>query len=338
MMMIYFTLVAFTVALLLTGYYRRYAITKSIMDIPNYRSSHKDPTPRGGGVAFVLVLIIIVPCLSYTNNAFVPFSVAFLCAGGVVALVGFYDDFKPVSTTVRLLSHFGAAGFVLYCMGGMPSIVLGDLVLTKGILLNILALIYLVWLLNLYNFMDGIDGLAAVEAVSVFLSGALLYWWVGDFTALNLPLTIAAAVAGFLAWNFPRARIFMGDVGSGFLGLTVGLMSIQAAVVKQSLFLSWIILLGVFIVDATITLVTRMLRGQKIYEAHRDHAYQHAALHYQSHVKVTLGILMVNIFWLLPIAIQVQSGIFAGLTWVIIAYIPLIAISLMFKAGREVKF
>ena len=337
MTMIYLILVAFAVTLLLTGYYRRYAIAKSIMDIPKFRSSHSHPTPRGGGVACVLVLLMIVPCLSYKNNALLPFAVAFLCAGSVVAIVGFYDDFRPVLPTVRLLCHFGVAGFALYCMGGMPSIVLGDFVLSKGVVLNILALIYLVWLLNLYNFMDGIDGLAATEAVSVSLSGALLYWWVGDFATLNLPLTIAAAVAGFLAWNFPRARIFMGDVGSGFLGLTVGLMSIQAAGVKESLFLSWIILLGVFIVDATITLVTRMLRGQKIYEAHRDHAYQHAVLHYQSHVKVTLGVLMVNIFWLLPIAIKVQTGAFAGLTGVVIAYIPLIAIAAMFKAGRDVK-
>lgn len=136
-------------------------------------------------------------------------------------------------------------------------------------------------------------------------------------------------------WNFPPAKIFMGDAGSGFLGLVLGLFSIQAAWIKPQFFWSWLILLGVFIVDASWTLARRFLRGEKVYEAHRSHGYQFASRHFGAHKPVSLGIAAINVVWLLPIALWVGLGNLEGLTGLILAYSPLILLAIQFKAGAK---
>jgi Fuc2NAc and GlcNAc transferase len=202
----------------------------------------------------------------------------------------------------------------------------------------VLAAFYLVWLLNLYNFMDGIDGLASIEAVCVCLGGALLVLLTGtgsgQVALYLLPLLLVAAVLGFLYWNFPPARIFMGDAGSGFLGISIGILSLQAAWAAPQLLWCWLILLGVFIVDATFTLARRLQRGDKVYEAHRSHAYQHAAQHFGRHLPVTLAVLAINLFWLLPVALTVACGVLDGLPGLLLAYAPLVWLAARFKAGK----
>ncbi|MNQ74182.1 putative undecaprenyl-phosphate N-acetylglucosaminyl 1-phosphate transferase [compost metagenome] len=198
-----------------------------------------------------------------------------------------------------------------------------------------LAAFYLVWLLNLYNFMDGIDGIASVEAICVCLGGALLYLLIGEGGAALAPLSLAVAVAGFLFWNFPPARIFMGDAGSGFLGIALGVLSLQAAWVAPQLLWSWLILLGVFIVDATWTLFRRLLRGDKVYEAHRSHAYQYASRKFGKHLPVTLAVAMLNLGWLLPIALWVGVGGVDGVLGLLVAYLPLVWLAVRFKAGER---
>ncbi|BBH47469.1 hypothetical protein KU43P_39460 [Pseudomonas sp. KU43P] len=200
-----------------------------------------------------------------------------------------------------------------------------------------LAAFYLVWMLNLYNFMDGIDGIASVEAIVVCTGGALIYWLTGHAALGGAPLLLAFAVAGFLIWNFPPARIFMGDAGSGFLGVVIGALSIQAAWADPSLFYSWLILLGVFVVDATWTLVHRLARGEKVYEAHRSHGYQFAARRNGRHLPVTLGVLFIDLLWLLPLAVAVALGWLDGLVGVLIAYVPLGILAIFYKSGSAEK-
>ena len=333
--MVYLLIAVFLLSLSLTAYLRHYALAKNIMDVPNHRSSHEVPTPRGGGVAFIVSFLFAIPFVSDFNPFISSVCIALVGSGLSVAIIGFWDDRKPVAARWRLLGHFGASIFALYCLGGLPSLVLGSFIFPAGYLLNGLAIFYLVWLLNLYNFMDGIDGIAGIEAISVSLSGAFLYYLMGDYSLMGLPLALAAAVAGFLWWNFPAARIFMGDAGSGFLGLILGILSIQAAIVHAQLFWCWLILLGVFIVDSTLTLLCRLQRGCKVYEAHRSHAYQRALCYFNGHVGVTVGVLIINVVWLLPLAIFVAMGYVAGLTGVIIAYIPLIILAVKLKAGTS---
>lgn len=320
-------------SLVLTFGLRKYALAKSLVDIPNARSSHSVPTPRGGGVAIVVSFLAGLLFVRLVGGGDWPGSVALLGAGGLVALVGFLDDHGHIAAQWRLLAHFAAAFWALGWLGGAPSLLVFDTQIDLGWLGVALVAVYLVWLLNLYNFMDGIDGIASIEAICVCIGGALLYVLLAKPALALLPLMLAAAVTGFLYWNFPPARIFMGDAGSGFLGLVLGIMSIQAGWIEARLFWSWVILLGVFVVDATVTLLRRLVRGDKVYEAHRSHAYQYASRHFGRHLPVTLAVAGINIIWLLPIALWVGVGGLDGLAGVVIAYAPLLVLVMRFRAG-----
>ncbi len=320
-------------SLMLTGGLRRYAIARRLIDIPNSRSSHTVPTPRGGGIAIVSSFLLALPVVAATG--LVPWTVAsaLLGAGAGIALLGFFDDHGHIAARWRLLGHFSAAVWVLFWLGGLPPIVLFGVSLKFGWIGHVFAAVYLVWLLNLYNFMDGIDGIASVEAVCVCLGGALLYVLAGHSALALLPVVLACAVSGFLYWNLPPARIFMGDAGSGFLGIALGALSLQAAWVAPELFWGWLILLGVFIVDATFTLMRRLFRGDRVYEAHRSHAYQFASRRCGRHSPVTLAVAAIDVFWLLPIALGVGVGGLDGFVGLAVAYAPLVALAVRFRAG-----
>lgn len=318
-----FLFMAFIAAVALTALLRRYALAASLLDIPNARSSHSLPTPRGGGVAIVVVFLLGILVLFNFKLVTTAALWALLGTGAWVAIIGFIDDHQHIPARWRLIAHFIGAAWGLYWLGGVPPL----LGVEFGWLGYVLGAFYLVWLLNLYNFMDGIDGLASIEALSVCAGGVLL-------TEQNHALLLLmVAVAGFLIWNFPPAKIFMGDAGSGFLGMILGLFSLQAAWHNTAFFWSWLILLGVFIVDATLTLARRFLRGEKVYVAHRSHAYQYAARQYCSHKKVSLAVAVINVAWLLPLAWWVGFGGLNGLLGVVIAYLPLCVLAIHFKAG-----
>lgn len=332
-MMIGLLLLILLLSWFLTGRMRRYALARSLLDIPNGRSSHSVPTPRGGGVALVLAFLLALPWLAYRGGLDSAVMWAMLGSGSGVAALGLLDDHGHIPARWRLLGHFAAAGWALYWLGGMPPVEVMGASLDLGWLGHGLAALGLVWLLNLYNFMDGIDGIASVEALAVCLGGALLYAVSGHGELLWAPLALACAVLGFFYWNVPPARIFMGDVGSGFLGMVLGVMLLQAAWVSADLFWAWLILLGVFVVDATLTLVWRLLGGARVYEAHRSHAYQHAARRYGGHLPVTLGAALLNLCWLLPIALWVVLGGLDGLAGLMLAYIPLLGLAWKLRAG-----
>jgi Fuc2NAc and GlcNAc transferase len=161
----------------------------------------------------------------------------------------------------------------------------------------------------------------------------LIHRTTDDYNIASLPLALAAATLGFLVFNWPPAKIFMGDVGSGFVGFIIGIFSLIAADSVGSLGWVWVILLGVFIVDATVTLIGRLIRKQKLHVAHRSHAFQHLALRFGSHKPVTIGVVAINLFWLFPIAFAVTEGRIDGFAGVLIAYSPLTIAALVFGAG-----
>lgn len=321
-------------AWLLTGALRRYALARSIIDIPNERSSHTVPTPRGGGVAIVISFLVAVPLLALLNLLDWNEAIALLGAGTGIALLGFLDDLGHIAARWRLLGHFSGAAWVLFWLGGFPQLTILDYRLPLGSLGHVLGLLYIVWLLNLYNFMDGIDGLASVEAITVSLGGVLLYVITGHFNEIWAPIALTCATTGFLVWNFPPARIFMGDAGSGFLGISLATLSLQAGNIDSQLFFGWLILLGVFIVDSTMTLIRRLIRGEKIYEAHRSHAYQFASRRFGRHLPVTLGVMAINLVWLMPLSCLVAIGVLDGAVGVIVAYAPLAVLAIVFNAGQ----
>lgn len=329
------TFTVFVASLGLTWWFRRQAVAHLILDTPNSRSSHTIATPRGGGVAIVLPTLVALLVLGCTSRLDWP-SVWRLCSGGAfVALIGFADDRWHVAPRWRLVGHFAAALLVLATLGGVPPLTAMGFVLNSGWLGFAIAAVYLVWMLNLTNFMDGIDGVAGVEAITVCLSAAFLSGVAAPGQHLWIaPLVLASATLGFLVWNWPPAKIFMGDAGSGFLGLMLGVLSLQAGWVANRLFWSWVILLGVFIADATVTLIRRIANGEKFYEAHRSHAYQHAAVRRGAHAPVTVAVGIINLCWLLPIALVVALGRLDGVLGVLIAYTPLVVAAVRLNAGR----
>lgn len=319
----------FLSAFFLTGMMRNYAISRNLLDVPNERSSHAQATPRGGGVAIVITFLLSLSLVWASGGINIKILLAVIGAGILVAVIGFWDDHGHVPRKWRLLVHLFAAIWAVSWI--MQSTNLNIASMTNGAFL-LVSVFFLSWLINLFNFMDGIDGIAGSEALFIALSAGFLVWLAGSTELALIFYGLAASVLGFLIWNWPPARIFMGDVGSGFLGIVLGVLCCAAIALEFVTFWPWLILFGVFLVDASVTLIRRMLRGERWYEAHCTHAYQHAARDW-GHLKVTLFINIINYLWLLPLALL--AFFYPGWGWFVatLALLPLIFLALAFKAG-----
>jgi Fuc2NAc and GlcNAc transferase len=276
-------------AVWLVGVVRSYAIRTALLDVPNDRSSHTQPTPRGGGLGILGAAAIGL--LAALAMGHVGLRLTSLIASGVLVLglVGWIDDRRGLSSWARLAIHVLLAAVTVYVLGGLPELRIGHHSIPLGILGGFMAVIGIVWSINLFNFMDGIDGLAGSEALLVFGIVSALSFYVGD-TALAVTSSVfAAAAAGFLIWNWPPARIFMGDVGSGPLGYAVAAMAVASEAKRSVPLIAFALLGGVFVFDATVTLIRRVLRGRRLSEAHRDHAYQRLSRAWGSHRSVTMA-------------------------------------------------
>lgn len=327
-------MIIFTLSLIMTGLLRRIALSRQLLDVPNHRSSHSVATPRGGGVAIViafLAALVLMHAFGFVgSDSFIGLAGSSL----LVAIIGFMDDLGHVAVRWRLLGQVFASGWGLFWLGS-PTLEFGGWEFNLGVAGYVIFTVYLVWMLNLYNFMDGIDGIASVQALCACVGAGILYRSLG-LDDLSYPVfALAFATLGFLAWNFPPAKIFMGDAGSGFLGILLALLSLQAAQYDPRLLAVWLVLLGVFIVDATFTLLRRLLRGEKVYQAHRSHGYQNASRRYGGHLPVTMAVLIINIGWLFPIAWAIVTLRINTAFGVVLAYVPLVALAVRMGAGRE---
>ena len=316
------------VSFVLTELIRRYTIKKNLIDIPNDRSSHTIPTPRAGGLSVVITFLV---AMSFINSLSQDIYFAFIGSGVLISSVGFWDDHNHISAKWRLLTHFLASFWVLYWLGGIPEFqILGFNINADWV--GIVAIAFLlVWLLNLFNFMDGIDGIAASETIFIASTGAY-FSWLNDLESLSfVSLLLAASTMGFLILNWSPAKIFMGDVGSGFLGLMLGIIA-YANIIEGSQVWIWLILFAVFLVDSGVTLMQRIINGDKFYEAHCSHAYQHAARKW-GHKRVTISVIIINLIWLFPLAIISDLNPDLSLWITILAFTPLFIIAFKFKAG-----
>ncbi len=282
------------ISALITAGVRHYAVRHAVLDIPNERSSHTVPTPRGGGLGIVLATTSAFAAGAYVGWLDWEVFLALVGGGSVVAGIGLADDHRPIPAAVRLAVHFGAALWAVHLLGGVPELRVGNSVLALGPLGWVAGALGIVWLINLYNFMDGIDGIAAAEAASVGAFAALLAGFTGHVGIAFASAVIAAAAAAFLIWNWSPARIFMGDVGSGFLGYTLIVLALASERQAGPPLLVWLILLGVFVLDATVTLVRRVARGEPWAAPHRRHAYQRAVQSGMTHGRVSAYVLIIN--------------------------------------------
>lgn len=296
------TLFAFTASVVLTGLLRSYALRRSLLDIPNERSSHVKSTPRGGGLAIVVVVLAVTAWLQQRQALPPTLAHVLFAGGGGVALIGWIDDHRSLGAGLRAAMQLLAAAWAVYSFGGLSEISLGFTRLHLGVTLgSTLAVFAIAWLVNVYNFLDGTDGYAGTQAVCAALAGALLFHLAGQVGPALLCATVVAASAGFLVWNWAPAKIFMGDVGSYFLGFLFGVLALFGEKSASVPGLVWVILLGVFIWDATLTLARRVLSGERWYEAHRSHAYQRLYQLGFSHRRIALLLLAIQMVWLWPL-------------------------------------
>lgn len=284
------------------GYLRR----RAVLDLPNERSSHSIPTPRGGGLAVILVLIPAWGALSLAATAPAPGAGFALAAALALGALSWLDDVGGLSPLVRLLVQVGAVAATLVAMGDAGPFLGG---LLPRSLDGVVAGLAWVWFVNLYNFMDGIDGITGVETASIGagVAGVALIGGLGG----PLPaygVVIAACALGFLRWNWHPARIFLGDVGSVPLGFLLGWLLLVLAAKGQ--WVAALVLPLYYLVDATLTLARRGLRGEKVWKPHREHLYQRAVQAGRSHAAVSAAVLVADV------ALVVLAGLAAaGWPW-----------------------
>ncbi|BAK70361.1 MraY family glycosyltransferase [Aliarcobacter butzleri] len=267
------------ISFLLTYFIKNYMIKKSLVASVNERSSHTVPTPHGGGISIAITWFIGLFYLYFIgqieNNLFYA-----LLFGAVISIVSFFDDIYELSPKLRLIIQAIVAIGGLYFLGGFETLTFGIFDIQNPIFTNIFAFFMIIWFINLYNFLDGINGYAGSESLFLAVAGFILFGG-------NHFLVLAVAVLGFLYWNWNKAKIFMGDVGSTLLGYNVAIFIIYYANQEPTNFWIWIILFGVYWFDATLTLIRRKLNKEKLSLAHKKHAYQRLTQAGWSHYKVT---------------------------------------------------
>jgi len=279
--------ILFILSFALTLIIKNIAIKKSFVAEVNERSSHIIPTPHGGGIAIAVTWFIGLNYLYFTSQ--IPKELFFaLLVGFIISIISFVDDLYELSPKVRLFAQSITSFLGLYLLGGFRELDLFVVALDNPILTNIFAFFMIIWFINLYNFLDGIDGYAGSEAVFLSISGYILFG--GEHF-----LVLAVSVAGFLVWNWHRAKIFMGDVGSTLLGYNVAIFTIYYANQNSENFWIWITLFGLFWFDATFTLYKRFKNREKLSKAHKKHAYQRLTQAGFSHSLVVLLSIVVNI-------------------------------------------
>lgn len=277
-----------------TGVYlfKEWSLRRDIIDVPNERSSHTIPTPRGGGLVIVLLCLLFFTAYALAAPAFVLWG--YIIGASIIALISWFDDLSEVSFVWRFLAHAVAALLVVYSAGFFDVVLLplfGTVILGSfaGI---ILTFIWIVWFTNAYNFMDGIDGIAGMQAVIAGLGWLLIGKFLGFADISFYGGVIAFASAGFLVHNWQPAKIFMGDVGSAFLGFSFAVlpllsMSRNKIEVKALPFIA-VSLVSVFVLDTVYTFFRRLRKREKVWQAHRSHVYQLMVINGRTHQFVTL--------------------------------------------------
>jgi len=314
---------------------RCWASRAQMLDVPNERSLHTRPTPRGGGLAIVVVVLVLAWLAALSNPAFSWRAIVALTLGAVlIAGVSWWDDLRPVSFWVRLLVHALGACVAMAGIGiireiGMPFGIdhaSGLTSLPLGWLGFPLTLVWIVGLTNAYNFMDGIDGIAGGQAVVAGVGWAILGWIGGQPLVGVVGLLIAAASLGFLGHNWPPARIFMGDVGSAFLGFAFAALTVRASQSNPVFVLAGIALIWPFVFDAVFTFARRLCRGEKIWAAHRSHLYQRLVISGLSHAQVSglyIGLAMLGLVWAV---VLVQGWSYLAVTVAIVALVAALSL------------
>ena len=308
--------------------YPRFAKRLNFLASANARSAHTEPTPTGAGIVFSFFSFIFFwLCISLGDGN--PSVILAFLASMFVGVIGFIDDIYELSVKVRLPLYALAA---IWCVGwvGLPNLGLFAFDSYLTIFGGFVAIIFLLWIQNLFNFMDGIDGIVASEVIFVSFSAWFFFETKTSYEAL-ICLLIGSLALGFLFLNWPPAKLFMGDSGANFLGLTIGFLALSSE--ELSVWV-WLVLISQFLADGTLTLFIRLLVGDNISQAHSRHAYQHRNRRFGTQNTLLYSIL-INICWIFPMAIVVERLPEYGVVLLILASIPILLADFLSGAGND---
>lgn len=317
----------------LTILVRRYALKNNMLDVPVARSSHSVDTPRGGGLAIVINIIIACGILIYLDAISLQSASYLLLPALIAAAVSFVEDHRTLPKRVRISLHLLSAIALVFLTPSVQFNIGPWTVNLTGFLAPV-AVVLLVWHLNLYNFMDGIDGIAAGQALIVFAGMACIQLFSGHVIEPLLILS-SGVILGFLVWNWAPAKIFMGDIGSCFLGVFLPACFFYMANEYQISLWSGLILLSIFIVDASWTLAVRFLSKQAWNQPHRSHSYQILSRRWNSHSRVVYAMIVLAIMWLIPLAILANVNPAWGSMLFLLAALPMLTVCRTLKAGHN---
>ena len=311
-----------------TIYYRKFALRHHILANLNFRTLHEKPTPRGGGIVFSMVFVFFVFFLYFINLVELELMLVFGIGAGIAATVGYIDDLKGLDSIKKLILQFLLVLLILYVFKGGP---LNMIEYLAGWPSWTISAFLLLWLINVYNFIDGIDGLAISGAILILIT-LLLTFYITNHTSNLVPLFLVlfASCLGFLFFNWPKASIFMGDSGSIFLGYCFGAFIIYSLMKNEISFLTWLVVFGYYLGDTTTTTLIRIVLVKKWYHPHRSHAYQNLAYLWKSHLKVTSGIVLFHLFWLLPLSFLSVLKPELSIAFLFLAVIPVFVLNLLY--------
>jgi Fuc2NAc and GlcNAc transferase len=299
----------------LTYFIKEFYIKKSLVAKVNERSSHTIPTPHGGGIAICITWFLGLFYLYFINEIESNLFYALLC-GVAISVVSFFDDLYELSPKSRLLVQSFSTILGLYCLNGMDTITFGFIDINTPIITNIFAFFMIIWFINLTNFIDGINGYVGSQFVFLSIAG-FIFFQDSHF------IILCVSVFGFLYWNWNKAKIFMGDVGSTLLGYNIAIFTIYYSNQEANNFWIWIILFSLFWFDATVTLIRRKLNNEKLSQAHKKHAYQRLTQSGYSHYKVTNYSIIMNIiiFCIIYFISNLLLSLFISLIMLIFCYL-----------------
>lgn len=313
----------FLSALVATGIWRLLALRFRWLDHPNSRSSHNVSTPRGGGVGVGIGLA----CFLWWDQSLLQAGGWSLLMPGVLLLgIGLLDDLFTVRARARFLVQLLATAAMWPVLNQLPPLLVTESLGVEGTALSLLVALGILWWVNLFNFMDGIDSLAATEAIflcfGVTLATAVSKPGPVDMSALG----VGVAVCGFLYYNLPRARVFMGDAGSYCIAFAVAAGGIMQVLESGLELWALLILPATFVADSSTTLLGRMLEKAVWYHPHRSHAYQLLAMRCQSHAVIVAGNAVINVVWVLPLALVAAVRPDLGFVLFFVAHLPLVVL------------
>lgn len=325
---------AFVLSALLTHFYRPVAHSLGIIDEPNQRSSHKIAIPRGAGIAFFLSVNITLGLLLWFGKISLTYSLPVLLGGPCVMIMGYWDDLRSVNPLLRLFIHFLVSVFIFTLISrGFTTTVSISFLPNWHWLTAAFCVLFIAWFINLYNFMDGCDGLACGLGMVGAGLVALISYMHGSKDLAIVYLVISYSLAGFLIFNWSPAKVFMGDCGAYFLGYVFGSLALISKLYYDSSLYVHLIIFGMLIMDATWTLLRRLFRLEKLYEAHRLHGFQKLMDKGWGHARISSLYILITVLWLFPMAIFSMNYSGLSFLFLVVAYVPLLAMMLFIGAG-----